>query len=132
MAKELLYKGKTEKDFKDMTINDFMLITNSRQRRILKRGLTEQEKKFLAKIKKFKSTESKKIIKTHCRDMPVIPEMLGLMIHVYNGKEFVPVSITVEMLGHCLGEFSLSRRKVQHSAPGIGATKSSTGAVSKK
>ncbi len=132
MAKELMYKGKTEKDFKNMSVNDFMLIANSRQRRQLKRGFTDQEKKFLNKVKKFKDGTYKKIVKTHCRDMPVLPEFLGLIIHVYNGKEFVPVPITVETLGHCLGEFALTRRKVQHSAPGIGATKSSAGAVSKK
>ena len=55
----------------------------------------------------------------------IIPEMLGLTIGVYNGKEFVNVIIVPEMLGHYLGEFSMTRRKVQHSAPGVGATKSS-------
>lgn len=132
MAKEIMFKGKTEKDFKIMNLNEYILITNSKQRRSLKRGFTEEQKRFLEKIKKFKSKNNKKIIKTHCRDMPVIPEMLGLMIHVYNGKEFFPVNITVEMLGHYLGEFAMTRRKVQHSAPGLGATKSSGGAVSKK
>jgi len=132
MAKELMYKGKTEKDFKNVSLNDYILLTNSRQRRALKRGFTEEEKRFLNKVKKFKDGVTKKIIKTHCRDMQIIPELLGLMIHVYNGKEFVPVPITVETLGHCLGEFAMTRRKVQHSAPGIGATKSSAGAVSKK
>ena len=57
--------------------------------------------------------------------MIVIPEMLGNLIHIYNGKEFVPVEITYEMLGRYLGEFATTRRKVEHSAPGIGATKSS-------
>ncbi len=132
MAKEIMFKGKTEKDFKNMNLNEYILITNSKQRRSLKRGFTEEQKRFLEKIKKFKLGNNKKIIKTHCRDMTVIPEMLGLMIHVYNGKEFSPVNITVEMLGHYLGEFAMTRRKVQHSAPGLGATKSSGGAVSKK
>jgi small subunit ribosomal protein S19 len=51
--------------------------------------------------------------------------MLDLTIHVYNGKEFVPVKIKPEMLGHYLGEFSLTRGKTKHGLPGIGATKSS-------
>ena len=127
-----MFKGKVEKDFKNMSLNDYIQLTNSRQRRKLKRGFTDEEKKLLTKIKKFKEGKIKKIIKTHCRDMPIIPEMLGLSIHVYSGKEFSPVNITIDMLGHCLGEFVLTRRKVQHSAPGIGATKSSGGAVSKK
>ena len=132
MAKELMFKGKTEKDLKNLSLSDYTLITNSKQRRSIKRGFTEEQKRFLNKLKKVKDGTYKKIIKTHCRDMPIIPELLGLTIHVYNGKEFIPVNITVETLGHYLGEFALTRRKVQHSAPGIGATRSSGGAVSKK
>ncbi|MDO8555781.1 MAG: ribosomal protein S19 family protein, partial [Nanoarchaeota archaeon] len=59
--------------------------------------------------------------------MVIIPEMLGIMIHVHKGREFVPVEITPEMLGHYLGEFAQTRQKVGHSAPGIGATRSSSG-----
>ena len=51
--------------------------------------------------------------------------MVGLRIHVYNGKEFVPVQIEREMLGHRLGEFSVTRTKVKHGAAGVGATRSS-------
>lgn len=127
-----MFKGKTEKELKTMSLNDFMLLTTSKQRRAIKRGFTDEQKKFLEKIKKANSGKFKKNIKTHCRDMLVLPDFLGLLIHVYNGKEFIPVNITVETLGHTLGEFALTRRKVQHSAPGIGATKSSGGAVSKK
>ncbi len=132
MAKEPTYKGKTEREFKDMTLIDFMNLTTSRQRRNLKRGLPDQHKKLIEKIKKFKLGKIKKNIKTHCRDMIVIPEFLGTIIHVYSGKEFVPVAITVEKLGHYLGEFVITRRRVQHSAPGIGATRSSSGASPKK
>ncbi|MEK6936769.1 MAG: 30S ribosomal protein S19 [Nanoarchaeota archaeon] len=132
MAKEALYKGKNERELKDMTVNDFMLITTSRPRRILKRGLPEAHKKLVEKVKKFKLGKVKKIVKTHCRDMIVIPEFLGITIYVYSGKEFVPVQITVEKLGHALGEFVTTRQRVQHSAPGIGATRSSAGASPKK
>ena len=97
----------------------------SRARRSLKRGFTQEQKKLLHKVRQFKSRGIKKIISTHERDMIIIPEMLGLTIGVYNGKEFVNVIIVPEMLGHYLGEFSMTRRKVQHSAPGVGATKSS-------
>ena len=64
MAKELMYKGKTEKDFKNVSLNDYILLTNSRQRRALKRGFTEEEKRFLNKVKKFKDGVTKKIIKS--------------------------------------------------------------------
>ncbi|MBS3171176.1 30S ribosomal protein S19 [Candidatus Woesearchaeota archaeon] len=132
MAKEALYKGKNEKELKDMSMNDFILITTSRPRRALKRGLPEAHKRLVEKVKKFKQGKVKKIVKTHCRDMIVIPEFLGVTIHVYSGREFVPVPITVEKLGHALGEFVLTRHKVQHSAPGVGATRSSAGASPKK
>ena len=57
--------------------------------------------------------------------MITLPEMVGKMIKVHNGKEFVPVAIIEEMIGHYLGEFALTRNRVEHSAPGIGATRSS-------
>jgi len=57
--------------------------------------------------------------------MIIVPQMVGWTIYVHNGKEFIPFLVTIEMLGHCLGEFSYTRQKVQHSAPGIGATRSS-------
>jgi small subunit ribosomal protein S19 len=55
----------------------------------------------------------------------IIPELVGRTVKIYNGKEWVMVLIEPEMLGHRLGEFALTRRMVRHSAPGIGATKSS-------
>lgn len=125
MVKEFSFYGKSLDQLKNMQMNEFLQLIPSRSRRSIRRGFTDQQKILLDKIRKFKSASSKKIIKTHCRDMVVLPEMIGLTIGVYNGKEFVNVMIIPEMLGHCLGEFSLSRKKVQHSAPGVGATKSS-------
>ena len=69
--------------------------------------------------------KSKKDVKTHCRDMLILPEMIDKTIKVYSGKDFVPVTCTVEMLGHRLGEFAHSRKVVKHSSAGVGATKSS-------
>lgn len=120
MAKVLTYKGKVLEELKDMSLTEFIELTTSRSRRTLKRGLTESQKIFLERLKK-----ANKPLKTHCRDLIVLPEMLGKMILVYSGKEWSPVEITVEMLGKRLGEFSLTRKKVSHSSPGIGATRSS-------
>ena len=64
-------------------------------------------------------------VKTHCRDMIIVPQMIGKTIRVYNGKEFLPVIIIGAMIGHYLGEFSPTRKGVAHSAAGIGATRSS-------
>ncbi len=120
MAKETLFKGKTAEELKKMDLEEFVKLIPSRERRTLRRGFTEQQKIFLKQIKK-----DKRDIKTHCRDMLIIPEMIGKKVRIHNGKEFTPVIITHEMLGHRLGEFVLTRKRVQHSAPGVGATRSS-------
>ena len=78
-----------------------------------------------------KKTRSGKKIKTHERDMIVTPQLVGLTIAIYNGKEFVPIKIQENMIGHYLGEFALSRRRLSHGSAGLGATRSSAGAKSK-
>lgn len=118
--KEFTYKGKTLEELKKMSINEFKELLPARQRRSLKRGFTDQQKRLLKRVRNKENN-----IETHCRDMIILPEMIGFMVRVYNGKEFVAVGITEEMLGHYLGEFALTRQKVEHSAPGIGATRSS-------
>ncbi len=118
--KEFMYKGKRLDELKKMSLNEFAELVPARQRRSLKRGLTIQQKILLENIKK-----GKKNIETHCRDMIIIPEMIGIIIKIHNGKQFVTITTENEMLGHYLGEFALTRKKVDHSAPGIGATRSS-------
>ena len=123
--KDLTFKGKTVEEVIEMKLSDFMNLVTSRARRSLKNGFTEEQKKLLIKIKKSKEGKYKKPIKTHCRDMVVIPDMVGQKIFIHTGKEFVPIDISYEMLGRYLGELTMTRKKVSHSAPGIGATKSS-------
>lgn len=125
------FKGKEIEELKQMPLNEFTKFLPARQRRSIKRGFTEQQKKLYEKIKKANQGIYKKQIKTHVRTMIIIPEMVGLTINIHNGKEFIPVNIIGEMLGHYLGEFSQTRKSVAHSAPGVGATKSSA-AVSVK
>lgn len=123
------YRGFEFSKIKDMDVKEFSNIVTSRVRRSLKRGFTEQQKILLKKIKKQKavldSGKEPKTIKTHCRDMVVLPIMVGLKIAVHNGKEFVPVEITPERLGHILGEFTYNRKRVGHHSPGVGATRGS-------
>ncbi|MBU1245584.1 MAG: 30S ribosomal protein S19 [Nanoarchaeota archaeon] len=125
MAKEFKFKGKTLEEIKQMPLSEFAKLISSRERRKLLRGFTDAEKRLLLKVKEFKEGKRKKNIKTHCRDMIVIPGMIDLMIYVHSGKVFMPIQIIPEMLGHRLGEYVPSRQKVSHSAPGIGATRSS-------
>ncbi|MFH1054726.1 MAG: 30S ribosomal protein S19 [Candidatus Altiarchaeota archaeon] len=126
MAKrELHYRGHTIEELQSMPLDDVMKFFSSRARRSLKRGLDEQQTKLLEAAVEARKTPQKKPIRTHCRDMVILPEMAGLRFGVYNGKEFVDVEVNVEMLGKFLGEFALCRRTVKHSAPGVGATRSS-------
>ena len=64
-------------------------------------------------------------VRTHLRNMIIVPEMIGSIIGVYNGKTFNQVEIKPEMIGHYLAEFSISYKPVKHGRPGIGATHSS-------
>ncbi|MEM4699790.1 MAG: 30S ribosomal protein S19 [Candidatus Nezhaarchaeales archaeon] len=119
------YRGKTLEELLKMPMDDFIKLLPARQRRSLRRGLTEEERKLLGKIREARQKGLSKPIETHARDMIILPEMVGMTIHVHNGKEFVPVEITEEMIGHRLGEFALTCKKVEHGAPGLRATKSS-------
>ncbi len=123
--KKFTFRGKTTEEIEKLSLKEFIELLPARQRRSIKRGFTDSQKSLLEKIKKAKQGVWKKEIKTHVRDMIVLPEMLGLNIRIHNGKEFIPVNIIPEMLGHLFGEFVTTRKKVEHSAPGLGATKSS-------
>ena len=120
MAKEFTFRGKKLEELKTLSVNEFSALVKSRARRSLRNGLSEEEKKLMEKIK-----INDKDIKTHARDMVILPQMVGYTIKIYNGKEFVQVFISEDMLGHRLGEFSLTRKRVAHNAQGIGATRSS-------
>ncbi|MBS3126761.1 30S ribosomal protein S19 [Candidatus Woesearchaeota archaeon] len=120
MAKVFTWRGKTEQELKQLDLKMFMGLVPARQRRSLKRGFTEQQQILLKRIE-----VDDKNIKTHCRNMIIIPQFIGKNIRIYNGKEFIPLTITAEMLGHYLGEFAHTRKSVTHSAAGIGATRSS-------
>ncbi len=119
VKKEFLFRGKSNDELKAMSLEEFAKLLKSREQRKLSRGLTEEEKKVLNKLK------TKNTVKTHCRTLIIVPQMLGKKVLVHNGKEFVQVIIVKEMLGHRLGEFALTRKRVMHHAPGVGATKSS-------
>ncbi|UCC91754.1 MAG: 30S ribosomal protein S19 [Candidatus Aenigmatarchaeota archaeon] len=120
MAK-FTFRGKSFEEIKEMDLGEFSLLLKSRQRRTLKHGLTEKQKKLLEKIRK----RPEKFHRTRCREMIILPEMVGVKIGVHNGKEYTPLEINPEMIGHRLGEFVMTRRPVKHSAPGFGATRSS-------
>ncbi len=125
MARKVFkYHGNTLEELKEMGVDNFIKLLPARQRRTLKRGLSQRHKKLLEKIKQSRTKERVRL-RTHTRDMIILPDMVDLTIEVYNGKEFQRVDIQEEMVGHYLGEFALTRRRVQHGSPGMGATRSS-------
>jgi len=71
------------------------------------------DQKLLEKIKKLKPG-TKEIIKTWCRACTITPEMIGFTFNVHNGKEFIPVKITEEVVGHRLGEFAPTTKFIRH------------------
>jgi small subunit ribosomal protein S19 len=127
MAKrEITYRGHTAEELTRIPNEDIVKLMTSRARRTLKRGLTEQQAALIEKIQKVKKMgPQKKPIRTHARDMIVMPNMVGMRFAVYNGKEFTEFEVTTDMIGHYLAEFTYCRRPVRHSAPGVGATRSS-------
>ncbi|RLF99050.1 MAG: 30S ribosomal protein S19 [Candidatus Wolframiiraptor sp.] len=130
MPREFTYRGYTLEQLKEMSMDQFIKLLPSRQRRSLQRGLNHVQLRLLEKVREHiemlkRGEKPKKPIKTHARDMVILPEMVGLTIHVYNGKEFVPVEIKPEMIGHRLGEFAMTNKPVKHGRAGVGATRSS-------
>ena len=117
---EFTYRGYTVADLQQMALSELLPLMPARARRKFDRGLSREHEKLLADLR---SGDAK--IRTHLRDMIVMPEMVGRTIEIHNGKEFQAVEIQPEAVFHYLGEFALTRRKVSHGSAGIGATRSS-------
>ncbi len=124
-----VYRGLSEEEVKKLPLEDFAKLVKARSRRAILRmleGKNVQYRQLVDKVRKLaKKGKISKPIKTHVRQAVIIPEWLGITFHVYNGKEWKPVEITIEKLGHRLGEYSYSTRFERHSNPGIGATRGS-------
>lgn len=117
--KEFRFRGKKLEELQTLTIKELAELLPARSRRSLLRGIDDEHKNILEAVKNGQE------VKTHCRDMIILPEMVNKMLRVHNGKSFEPVNIQPEMIGHRLGEFVQTRKRIAHSAPGVGATKSS-------
>ena len=126
--KEFKFRGKTLEELQALEVREFAQFLKSRQRRAALRQFHEIEK-FLARANK--KISRNKQIKTHSRELVVVPRMVGMKIHVYTGKAFEPIEINENMLGHRFGEFAQTRTRVKHGSAGVGATKGSR-AKSKK
>ena len=134
MVKEFEYRGVPTAELAGMQLDKVVGLLNARQRRSLRRGVTDGKRRLVARIRGAKKAAAggegggggaRGDIRTHLRDLIVLPFMVGATVHVFNGKEFKPVEIKPEMIGHYIGEYSLTSRRVSHGAPGVGASRSS-------
>lgn len=126
MVKKELFRGMEESQAKDMSMEEFLPLLTSRERRTMIRvNQNPRLKKLIETVRKVKKENPKKVIKTHVREAVILPEWIGLTFGVYNGKEFKNVEINVKHLGKRLGEFAHSTGRVMHSGPGVGATRGS-------
>ncbi|XP_055905819.1 40S ribosomal protein S15-like [Eupeodes corollae] len=129
--KKFNYRGVDWDHLLNMPNNQLVELMHIRARRRFSRGLKRKPMALIKKIRELKKeappNEKPDIIKTHLRNMIIVPEMTGSIIDVYNGKDFSQVEIKPEMIGHYLGEFyfKFTYKPVKHSRPGVGATHSS-------
>ncbi len=121
MPKDFKYRGKTVEELKAMSMDEFIRLLPSRKRRSLRRGLSNEQRIILEKLRR----DTGRPIRTHSRDMVILPEMIGKSIHVFNGKEFIEIRMNEKMVGHYLGEYAITMTPVRHGRPGIGASRSS-------
>jgi small subunit ribosomal protein S19 len=125
VPKEFRYRGFTIDQLNGMSTEAILELLPSRARRSLNRGISEDKRKLLEDVRSLKEGNLEGQIKTHARDMIILPVMVGAAISVYTGREFLQVNIKPEMIGHYLGEYAITNKKVVHGTPGIGASRSS-------
>ncbi|MFB6220777.1 MAG: 30S ribosomal protein S19 [Halolamina sp.] len=123
---EFTYRGYTLDELQDMSLEEVAELLPARQRRTIERGLSVEQEKLLEEAREATEEETANDpLRTHLRDMVILPEFVGLTFAVYNGQSFERVEVEPEMIGHYLGEFQLTRTSVEHGQAGIGATRSS-------
>ena len=120
--KEFLYRGNTMDELLVMSFEEVLELMPSRSRRTYLRGLNYEQQLLFDNLK---AAQPGEVVRTHRRDLPIIPQFVGKTVSVYNGKEFKDVEIKPEMIGCFIGEFIMTRKAPQHSGPGVGATRSS-------
>ena len=130
--KKFKFMGLSFEELQALSMDEFLKLLPSRKRRSLTRPSywTPKRKKLredlLKQVRDIKDGKKRiKTVKTHLRDMVILPEMVYAKVGVHNGKDFVEFFIRPDMIGHIFGEFALSTKLVKHGAPGMGATKSS-------
>lgn len=124
MVERIAFKGKLAAELVNLSLEEYVKLIKSRQRRSIRRNSGEY-KALLQKVDKYKKKGATKPVRTHLREAVIVPAWIGVKFEIHNGKVYQPIDVTANMLGHRLGEFAFSTKRVQHSAPGIRATKGS-------
>ena len=123
---EFTYRGHTLDELEAMDAEEVAELLPARQRRTIERGLSAAHRTLLEQAEAADPEDTAaNPIRTHLRDMPVLPAMVGQTFAVHNGQTFERVEVLPEMIGHYLGEFQLTRTRIEHGQAGIGATRSS-------
>ena len=122
MVKEFTYHGLSKEELANISNEKLFKLFTARVRRSLTRGINDDKRKLMEEMK---DKNNKNPIKTHLRDVIILPYMVGVTVHIFSGKEFVPITITLQMVGHYLGEYVITNKRVNHGAPGVGASRSS-------
>ena len=125
MVKKFEFRGMPLSELEQLPLEKLFEMFPARQRRSLTRGITDGKRKLIEEIKAAKAGKNKNPIKTHLRDLIVLPYMVGVTVNVFSGKEFQPVNIVPEMISRYLGEYVITNKRVTHGAPGVGASRSS-------
>jgi small subunit ribosomal protein S19 len=125
MVKKFDYQGIDLTELEKMPMEKLFQLFPARARRSLTRGITDSKRKLIEEIKLAKAGKLKNPVRTHLRDLIILPYMVGVQVNVFSGKEFVAVNILPEMISHYLGEYVITNKRVSHGAPGVGASRSS-------
>ena len=125
MVKQFTYYGLTVEELEKLPSDKLFKLLTARARRSLKRGINDVKRKLIDEIKDAKAGNHKNTIKTHLRDLIILPYMVGVTVNIFSGKEFVPITISKEMIGHYLGEYVITNKRVTHGAPDVGSSRSS-------
>jgi small subunit ribosomal protein S19 len=118
--KEFLYRGLTLDELKTLPMEELLELLPARARRSVKRGMMQKNRRFFKHMER-----GDEVVRTQTREIIILPTMVGRRISIHDGRAFVDLTITPEMIGHQIGEFALTRKEVKHTGVGVGATRSS-------
>ena len=127
--KKQIYRGVELEKLIEYPMDQLVKLLKARQRRRFAHGIHQRYDRLIKKLRKAKKEapygEKPKAVKTHLRNCIVLPEMVGSIVDVYGGKYWNSVEVKSDMIGHYLGEFSLTYKPIKHGKVGVGATRSS-------